>query len=308
MVDELTCVADIHTWENGGQRSWARTFSTALPDLPTDICAEKADLPEIVRIYIDERYPTAALKDIGPVLGALRVIKSPFEISVMKQAVEITGAMMTAARRSLTISAKECETTLAVVEAGTRRAAGFLTASGWERFISPIIHNLQILPSGKNASMIHRRASIKEYERFDPVYFCFCNMTQFKQYKLGFDRMSNIADINDAVARVQQAAIAAILPCAQAQDVAIAVNAVYAERGYETGHRTGRSIGVGYLESPKLKADDETFLQPGTIFAGNGGNSIDGVTARQIGDSIVETETGGEYLTECPRQLPVTDS
>lgn len=134
------------------------------------------------------------------------------------------------------------------------------------------------------------------------------NMAQFKQYKLGFDRMSNIADINDAVARVQQAAIAAILPCAQAQDVATAANAVYAERGYETGHRSGRSIGVGYLETPKLKADDETILQPGTIFAGNGGNSIDGVTARQIGDSIVVTETGGEYLTECPRQLPVTDS
>lgn len=134
------------------------------------------------------------------------------------------------------------------------------------------------------------------------------NMAQFKQYKLGFDRMSNIADINDAVARVQQATIAAIRPSIQTPDVATAANAVYAERGYETGHRTGRSIGVGYLEAPELKAGDETTLHPGMAFAGNGGNSIDGVTARQIGDSIVVTETGGEYLTECPRQLPVTGS
>lgn len=169
MVDELTCVADIHTWENGGQRSWARAFSTALPDLPTDICAEKADLPEIVRNCIDERYPAAALKDIGPVLGAHRMIKSPLEIPVMKQAVEITGAMMTAARGSLTISAKEYESTLAVVDVSTHKAAGFLTANGWGRFISSMIHNLQILPSGTTESMLHRRTSVKQYERFDPV-------------------------------------------------------------------------------------------------------------------------------------------
>ena len=61
--------------------------------------------------------------------------------------------------------------------------------------------------------------------------------------------------------------------------------------GYETGYRTGRSIGVAYLEAPELKAGDETVLQAGMTFAVDGGISIDGVTAGRIGDSIVVTET-----------------
>jgi len=78
---------------------------------------------------------------------------------------------------------------------------------------------------------------------------------------------------------------------------------VYAERGYATGYRTGRSIGTAYLEAPELKAGDKTILRAGMTFAVDGGISIDGVTAGRIGDSIVVTETGFEYLTEYPRQI-----
>ena len=163
--------------------------------------------------------------------------------------------------------------------------------------------------------MVHRRASVKAYERFDPVYFCFCNMAQFKQYKLGFDRMFHIADITEQAARVQQAAIdaqqaaiAELRPGTDAQQVAAAANAVYADRGYETGYRTGRAIGVAYLEAPELKAGDTTILQPGMTFAVDGGISIDGETAGRIGDSIVVTESGCEYLTDYPRELMITES
>lgn len=315
MVAEMTWVEDVRTWEDAGARSWGAALASALPANPGEIWMEKADVPAIVRNFLDEQYTGAPLRDIGPVLGQQRMIKSPLEISVMKQAGEIAGAMMAAAHGSLSAGAQEYESALAVIEAGTRKAAGFLTDQGWERFVSPMIHNLQILQSGKDASMVHRRASVKAYERFDPVYFCFCNMAQFKQYKLGFDRMFHIGAVSDQGAKVQQAAIdaqqaaiAAIRPGVIAQDVAAAANAVYAERGYETGYRTGRSIGVAYLEAPELKAGDMTVLEPGMTFAVDGGISIDGVTAGRIGDSIVVTPTGYEYLTEYPRQLLVTES
>jgi Xaa-Pro aminopeptidase len=268
-----------------------------------------------VRNFLDDSFVGVPLKDIGPVLGAQRMIKSPFEIEVMKQAGQIAGAMMKAAHGSLHEGGAEYESALAVIAAGTRKAAGFLTDKGWDRFVSPMIHNLQILQSGKDTSMVHRRASVREYQRRDPVYFCFCNMAQFKQYKLGFDRMFHIAEIDDVAARVQQAAIdaqqaaiAAIRPGVLAEDVAAAANAVYAERGYQTGYRTGRSIGVAYLEAPELKTGDKTVLKAGMTFAVDGGISIDGVTAGRIGDSIVVTESGCEYLTNYPRQLLVTES
>lgn len=313
MVAEMTWVEDVRTWQDSGPNSWARSLANALPAEPSAIWIERQDIPAIVRNFLDEAYPGAELQDIGPVLGAQRMIKSPLEIEIMQQAGQIAGAMMKAAHQSLAAGVQEYESALAVIEAGTRAAAGFLTDSGWERFVSPMIHNLQILQSGKDASMVHRRASVKTYARFDPVYFCFCNMAQFKQYKLGFDRMFHIGDLTDEAARVQQAAIdaqqaaiAAIRPGAIAQDIAAAANAVYAERGYATGYRTGRSIGVAYLEAPELKAGDTTVLRPGMTFAVDGGISVDGVTAGRIGDSIVVTQDGCDYLTDYPRQLLVT--
>ena len=314
MVGAMTWVDDIRVWEDAGQRSWARVLGEALGDDPGEIWIERGQIPAIVRNFLDDRYPGAALRDIGPVLGAQRMIKSPLEIEVMRQAGQVAGAMMGAAHGSLREGAQEYESALAVIEAGTRAAAGFLTDQGWERFVSPMIHNLQILQSGRDSSMVHRRASVKAYERADPVYFCFCNMAQFKQYKLGFDRMFFIGEIRDQAVAVQQAAldaqaaaVAAIRPGVLAQDVAAAANEVYAARGFETGYRTGRSIGMSYLEAPELKAGDETVLQPGMTFAVDGGISVDGETAGRIGDSVVVTETGCEYLTEYPREILVTD-
>lgn len=49
-----------------------------------------------------------------------------------------------------------------------------------------------------------------------------------------------------------------------------------------------------------------TVLQAGMTFAVDGGISIDGVTAGRIGDSIVVTDTGCEYITYYPRELLVT--
>ena len=314
MVAEMTWVENVQTWEDVGQRSWGRVLKEALPEKVSALWIERDDVPALVRNFLEEQYRDVTLNDIGPVLGAMRMVKSPLEIKVMKQAGDIAGAMMKAAHLSLREGAQEYESALAVIDAGTRAAAGFLTDAGWERFVSPMIHNLQILQSGRDTSMVHRRASVKAYERFDPVYFCFCNMAQFQQYKLGFDRMFHVGAITDEAARVQQAAIdaqqaaiATIRPGVQAQDVAAAANAIYAERGYQTGYRTGRSIGVAYLEAPELKAGDETILQAGMTFAVDGGISIDGVTAGRIGDSIVVTETGCEYLTHYPRELLVTD-
>ncbi len=310
MVSEMTWVEDVQVWEDIGERTWGRALSQALGGTPSDIWVEKSTIPAIVRNYLDETYRGVALKDISPVLGAMRIIKTPFEIGVMKEAGQIAGAMMAAAHNSLTEGGREFESALAVIDAGSRKAADFLTDKGWDRFVSPMIHNLQILQSGKDASMVHRRASVKKFEKFDPVYFCFCNMAQFKQYKLGFDRMFHIGDIKDADRDVQlaaidaqQAAISSIRPGVIAEDVAAAANDAYKARGYETGYRTGRSIGVAYLEAPELKAGDKTVLQPGMTFAVDGGISVDGQTAGRIGDSIVVTETGFEYITEYPRDI-----
>ena len=311
MARRMTWVGDIRVWEDSGPQSWGRVLSDVLGKPGPALCIERGQIPPVVREFLGETCPGVRLEDISPVLSAMRMIKAPEEIEVMRQCGRIAREMMKAAEDSLVEGVPEYESALAVIGAGTRAAAGFLTDNGRDAFVSPLIHNLQILQSGADTSMVHRRASVKRYRAGDPVYFCFCNMAEFKQYKLGFDRMFHITSVTDEAARVQeaaidaqQAAISAIRPGVMAEEVAAAANEVYRARGYETGYRTGRAIGVSYLEAPELKEGDRTLLAPGMTFAVDGGISATGCGGR-IGDSVVVTETGSEYLTDYPRRLIV---
>ena len=314
MVGAMTWVGNISTWEDSGPNRWEKVLARAIGDNPGKLGVELAALPPIVRNWFDDALPGVRWHNVAPLLSEMRMIKSPEEILVMKQAGEIAGAMMQAAEDALGEGRPEYEAALAVINAGTRKAAGFLTDKGWEAFISPMIHNLQIMQSGTDTSMVHRRASVKPLEKGDPVYFCFCNMAQFKQYKLGFDRMFFIKEVSDEAALVQQAAIdaqqaaiAALRPGVTAESVAEAANEVYRARGFATGYRTGRSIGMAYLESPELKQGDKTLLQPGMTFAVDGGISVDGRLGGRIGDSLVVTAEGSEYITEYPREIIIVN-
>ena len=315
MVSNMTWIETIRTWEDSGPNRWEQVLKKSLHQNPGHIGVERSNLPPIVRNWLDDQLPDCKLKDVSPILNEMRMIKSAEEIEVMKQAGKIAGSMMAAAQSALAEGVPEYEAALAVINAGTRQAATFLTAKGWEAFISPMIHNLQILQSGRDTSMVHRRASVKPFEKGDPVYFCFCNMAQFKQYKLGFDRMFFINEISDEAIKVQQtaidaqqAAIAAIKPGVTAEYIAQVANDIYSENGYETGYRTGRSIGMAYLESPELKQGDKTILKAGMTFAVDGGISVDGKLGGRIGDSIVVTDTGADYLTDYPRTVLVVNN
>jgi Xaa-Pro aminopeptidase len=313
MVSAMTWVDDIRSWEDSGPNYWTSILADAIGEAaPRDIGLEIKLVPAPVAAFLAERYPDAALRDVAPLLGEQRMIKSPLEIEIMRQAGAIAAAMMDGARNAMDAGVPEYEVALAVINAGTRKAAGFLTGKGWEAFVSPMIHNLQIIQSGADTSMVHRRASVKPLDPGDPVYLCFCNMVQFKQYKLGFDRQFFIHHVSDEAAQVQETAVRAQQAALQsmragvtAESVAAAANEVYRENGFSPGYRTGRSIGVAYLEAPELKEGDKTVLRPGMTFAVDGGVTVEGRLGGRIGDSVVVTESGFDYLTNYPRELAV---
>ena len=103
MVAEMTWVKEIRRWEDAGQNSWALALSACLPDVPKELWIEQMEISAIVRHFIDDTYPSAHLRGIGLILGAQRMIKSPLEFEVMKEAGEIAGAIMAAAHGSLRV-------------------------------------------------------------------------------------------------------------------------------------------------------------------------------------------------------------
>jgi len=166
---------------------------------------------------------------------------------------QIAIAKVEAARDVIGDGVSEYEVALAVIDGGIPRAAQRLGAQPADRFISPRIHKLQILQSGHDTCIAHRRSSLRRIEHGDPVYLCLCGIANFKHYKLGVDRrlfVGTVSDVHagayDLTLRAQQGVLGAIHPGAVAEAVHSAADAVYGEAGVAPGYRTGRSIGYLY--------------------------------------------------------------
>lgn len=312
MVGRMTWIEDVRPWEDAGPAHWTALLAQAFGPKVRAIGTEAHLLPALVRQGLEAVLPGVPLVDVAPELAELRTIKSAAEILIMRQAGSIAAAMMAAARDALGEGVQEYEVALALRDAGSRKAASLLTGEGWEAFVSPLIQGLQIMQSGPDTAMVHRRAGLRRIQRGEPVYFCFCNLVEFKHYRLGFDRLLFVGAPDDEARRVQETAIAAqvaalsaIRPGVRAEEVAAAANEVYASSGFAPGYRTGRSIGLAYLEAPELKTGDRTLLRPGMTFAVDGGVTIPGRLGGRIGDSIVVTEAGFDFLTDFPREVLV---
>jgi Xaa-Pro aminopeptidase len=103
----------------------------------------------------------------------------------------------------------------------------------------------------------------------------------------------------------QLAALGTMRSGVTAEQVHLAAETVYRDAGFEVGYRTGRAIGYSFLEQPELKHGDQTSLQTGMTFAVDGGITVAGQFGTRVGDSVVVTDTGFDYLTPYPKELRI---
>ncbi len=309
----MTWISEVREWTDGIDGEWMRHLADLAGHPANRVIAVEADKthPRILEVLRREA-KEASIRDGTAILSDMRMIKSPEEIAVMRQAGKVAVAMCQAGREALAVGVPEYEVALAVIAGGTRKAAEFLDDKGPDRFFSPTIYNLQIMQSGQHTCMVHGRSTVKKLEKGDPIYFCFCGVANFKQFKLGFDREFFLGTVTDSHARIyetavraQQAALSMIRPGAIAEDVHASAEEVYRSAGFEPGYRTGRGIGYSFLEQPQLKRNNKTRLQAGMTFAVDGGITVPGDFGGRIGDSIVVTDRGFEYLTDYPRDLTI---
>ncbi|NNJ75176.1 MAG: aminopeptidase P family protein, partial [Anderseniella sp.] len=268
-------------------------------------------MPAIVRNYLDSLVEPDRLVDVMPVISGMRMIKSPEELQLARHAGQVAMAMMNAGRAAIGAKVPEFEVALATSAAGTRKAADLLAAHYDDTCMSPNTHFLQIMASGRNITKPHQSASTCIMQHGDPVFLCFCGMTNFHRFKLGFDRTFWIGEVTDkkqaevyevAVAS-QAAALAALRPGVTAETVHAAYADVIQSAGHDYPFRCGRATGYSFLEKPELVSGDKTVLQPGMVLAVDGSVSVAKSFRAQVGDSFIVTEDDYEQITEHPKQL-----
>jgi len=310
MAREAARVDRIAAWNDGLGLEWRTELPKALEE-SARVAIEPDRMPPRVRHYVDTLVPAGALGDVTPIIGEMRMIKSAEELQLARHAGQVAMAMMEAGRAAIGDAVPEYEVALATSSAGTRKAAELLAAHYADQCMSPNTHFLQIMASGSEITKPHHRASTRIMNRGEPVFLCFCGMTNFHRFKLGFDRTFWIGEVQDeqqakvyqVALESQAAALEVLRPGIVAEEVHAAYAAVIQEAGYEYPFRCGRATGYSFLEKPELVSGDRTVLRRGMVLAVDGSVSVAKTFRAQVGDSFIVTEGGYEQITDHPKAL-----
>ena len=305
----LARVDRIVSWNDGVGNEWREELPKVAMNA-MKVAIEPNHIPPVVHSYLVELIEAEKLENASSLLSDMRMIKSDMELQLARHAGEVANAMMTAGRSAIGSGIAEFEVAIATSQAGTRMAAKLLNAYYTDEDMSPNTHFLQIMASGEAITKTHHRATTRIMKYGEPVFLCFCGMTNFHRFKLGFDRTFWIGEIKDKSQEIvyeialasQEAALRALRPGVTAESVHAAYAEVIQEAGYDYPFRCGRATGFSYLEAPQLVTGDKTILQPGMVLAVDGSVSADNFRA-QIGDSFIITQEGYEPLTDHPKKL-----
>tara|TARA_B100001123_G_scaffold449883_1_gene617299 strand:+ start:1494 stop:2669 length:1176 start_codon:yes stop_codon:yes gene_type:complete len=310
LAEDESTVDHIETWNDGVGNEWREIIPRTLQNINC-IAIEINHISAIVRNYLNTLVSQNKIVDVTPITSDMRMIKSEEELKLARHTGEVGLAMMTAGRGTIKAGVPEYEVALAISRAGTKKSSEILEQNYKGTRMSPLIHFLQIMASGKDTLLTHHRASTKKIKHGDPVFLCFCGMNNFHRFKLGFDRTFWVGEILDkSQEKAYQVCIesqAAALKLLRAGVVAEDVHAAYAEVIQSAGYdyprfRCGRGTGFSFLEKPELVVGDKTVLKSGMVF------SVDGCTyakdfRAQVGDSVVINEDGYEPITFFPNSL-----
>ena len=310
LVSKNCPVDKIITWNDGVGDEWRQHLPKYIKK-NLNIGIEKFKISTLVLNYISSLTEERFLSNITPTLDSIRMIKTKEELKIAKSAGKVAEAMMNAGKEAIGDNVPEYEVALATSQAGTRKAAEILKNEFDDSNMSPLIHFLQIMASGRDLPKTHHRASTKIIKEGDPVFLCFCGMTNFHKFKLGFDRTFWVKEIRDksqiktyeTAVQSQKAALSVLGPGVKAEDV----HAAYADAIQSAGYpyptfRCGRATGFSMLEEPQLVSGNTTILQPGMVFAVDGSANEETFRA-QVGDSFIITENGYDQITNFSKKI-----
>lgn len=240
--------------------------------------------------------PGVEFAPASEVLGRLRAVKDPDELSLLERAARYADE----AFHRITQQGLETRTE----EQVAGQLGEFLLEAGHDTVAFTIVG------SGPNGASPHHEPSGREIRAGDAVVMDFGGRTGgycsdlsrtvvVREPPPEFDR------VYDIVREAQEAAFQAVRPGVPAQDVDRAAREVIRRAGFGDlfVHRTGHGIGLELHEPPYIVEGNEELLRLGMCFSVEPGIYIPGQFGVRIEDIVTVTEDGAIRLNRATREL-----
>ncbi len=239
-------------------------------------------------------------REFIPVSGAvekLRLIKSPAEIKILKEAAEIADAAYKHILNFIKPGLKEIDV--------ANELEFFMRKNGAVSSSFDII-----VASGYRSALPHGVASEKEIEKGDFVTLDFG--AYYKGYCSDITRTFAVGEPSDELKNIYSVVLEAqmrgmngIMPGMTGKQADALTRDYIKEQGYGEyfGHSTGHGLGMEVHEGPALSFKSDTILEPGMVVTVEPGIYIAGLGGVRIEDDTVITEKGNESLTHSPKDL-----
>jgi Xaa-Pro dipeptidase len=236
----------------------------------------------------------------------LRLIKSPFEIALLKKAAVYADYIVAQGLNTVRPGMTEMELLAAIQQKTIQK----MTQELDEIVYVPGGPAGGLVPSGERTSLPHALPSSREIQQGENMilscganvegYRIECERTFFlgppgNRHKKAFDVMT----------QAQQMAVDLMKPGALCRDVNDQVLDFIRSQGYGEAlkHRVGHGKGLEEHESPWVESGDATVLLPGMVVSSEPGIYIDGFAGFRHSDTVLITETGREVLTKTAKDL-----
>jgi Xaa-Pro aminopeptidase len=234
--------------------------------------------------------------DAMPLLSRQRRVKSPEEITLMREAAALSDGAMEAAIATLRDGATEAE----IATAGNV----YIMSRGAALSFYPTVG------SGSNSARAMQLATDNPVRHGELV------LLDFGAYHRGYygdiSRTVGFGDIGPTQRRILDTAIAAgkeglnaIRPGVMIKDVELTVRRVIADGGFGDYllHNIGHGIGTDQEEDFPIGPESEIVLEPGMTFTVEPGIYQPEVGGCRIEDVVVVTDTGVEVLSQLRRDF-----
>lgn len=250
---------------------------------------------------LKHQLPNVILEDISGIVERVRVVKSPSEISVQREAAQITNYVMSQVPEYFENSRSETEVAAKITSAlilGVDDIAGHKT--------DPLV-----MPGAELSGTSHitwRDVELRRGHHYNPEFgaarYGYC-VGLMRTVSLGppSDRLQSLSS---AISDGCDAALQAFKPGNTCADVARAYVDILHRAGYWKDSRCGYPIGINWLEgSCSLRVDDYTEIVPGMVFHLMLGTWLDEDFGAVTSETVLVTNDGCELLTNAPPGLMI---